>query len=265
MRMNLTDGAVSIGSFFFWAATSSFVRTSIRKPESLANQPETGRLVLNYYCNYNSLLHCFYLLSGAIFCLIKYPFIQNRKFRNLELLLVRISMAYYLFDTVNGIFFDYNDFWMNVHHVLVFTAYFHSLYYQTHASEIMITIVIGEISNPFLILMKTTQFEGNKQLSMIMGAMFVISYIILRGYFALKMAKRVSLSNADNLLKVCCSLTCKIVSSSSIRLLLLAVRNLCSDYQEARASFATCYSGFTVRNKHFCESSNTSLDRGLHS
>ena len=235
MLLSLTEGAVSVAAFCFWAATSMYLRTSIPRPESLADQPETGKLVLNYYCNYNSLLHCLYLLGGAIFCLFKYPFIQNRKMRKLELLLIRISMAYYLFDTVNGVFFDYNDFWMNVHHVLVFSAYFHSLYYETLASEMMVTIVIGEISNPFLILMKTTQYEGNKQLSMVMGAGFVITYIVLRGYVALKLARRVCLSNAENLLKVCCSCTSKLVSHPSVRFILLDVRDLRADHQETRS------------------------------
>lgn len=240
MLLSVTEGAVSVTAFCIWAATSMYLRTSIPRPESLVDQPETGKLVLNYYCNYNSLLHCLFLLGGAIFCLLKYPFIQNRKMRKLELLLIRISMAYYLFDTVNGVFFDYNDFWMNVHHVLVFSAYFHSLYYETFASEMMVTIVIGEISNPFLILMKTTQYEGNKQLSMIMGVGFVITYIVLRGYVALKLARRVCLSNAENLLKVCCSCTSNLLAYPSVCFLLLALRDLFSNHKKALSSGAFC-------------------------
>src|SRR3990167_1580905 len=239
MLLSVTEGAVSVVAFFFWAATSYFLRSTIPRPQSLADLPETGKLVLNYYCNYNSLLHCLYLLGGAIFCLFKYPFAQNRKMKKLELLVIRISMAYYLFDTVNGVFFDYNDFWMNVHHVLVFSAYFHSLYYETLASEMMSTIVIGEISNPFLILMKTSQYEGNKQISMIMGAGFVITYLILRGYVALKLARRVCLSNAENLLKVCCCCTSRFLTHRSVCFVLLVVRDLHPDRQASVASHHT--------------------------
>ena len=122
-----------------------------------------------------------------------------------ELRIVHISLCYYVYDTFAGIYYQFNDFWMTVHHLLIFLAYFHSLYYSTLGSEMFATIFISEVSNPFLILMKTCQFEGRTSASVLMGGCFAVSYLYLRSYIGYLLARRVLLSNAELVMKVCCS------------------------------------------------------------
>ena len=134
-----------------------------------------------------------------------------------EVRIIHISLCYYVYDTIAGIYYQFNDFWMTVHHMLIFLAYFHSLYYSTLGSEMFITIFISELTNPFLILMKTSQFEGKQSMSMVMGGCFAISYLYLRSYIGYLLARRVLLSNAELIMKIGCSCMrtlCSLQSSS---------------------------------------------------
>ena len=137
-----------------------------------------------------------------------------------EQAVIHISFCYYVYDTIAGIYYQFNDFWMTVHHILIFMAYFHSLYYSGIASEMFTTMFVSELTNPFLIIMKTSQYEEKTQLSIIMGACFAFSYPYLRGYVGYRVARRVLLSNTEMVMKVACSLMRKVLLPSVCQLLL---------------------------------------------
>lgn len=188
-----------------WGCLSFSIKSTIPRPSLLQAESDDSRLVLNYYNNYNSLFHAVFMLLACGYCLLKEPFESNRLMTSRELWTIRISLAYYIFDTAAGIYYMYNDFWMSLHHVLIFLAYYHSLRYSSIASEMFVTMFVGEISNPFLILMKTSQYEGQTQKSILLGAGFIITYLMLRTYPAYKLAKRVCLSDAEIVIKVSCT------------------------------------------------------------
>lgn len=142
--------------------------------------------------------------AGVTF-LLRNPFVQDRAPTSGETCLIEFSFCYYLYDSLSGWLNGYNSPSMLLHHALIFLAYYHLLRHKSMASEITFTLLIGELSNPFLILMKTTHFESLPHLSHIFGGLFVVSYLALRTRLPFLLTRRVCLGRASWEIKVSCS------------------------------------------------------------
>jgi environmental stress-induced protein Ves len=57
-----------------------------------------------------------------------YPNTPDRPLMALEAFSFRVSVAYLIFDTFFGLWHGYNDIFMIVHHAIMLSVYFYSLY-----------------------------------------------------------------------------------------------------------------------------------------
>ena len=87
-----------------------------------------------------------------------------------------------MIDSVNGARYGFNDFWMNLHHVVIFSCYLSGFYYNNSAVENLAALFVGELSNPFNILRKAfDRFEDPKR-SAKMSIVFALTFLPIRGF-----------------------------------------------------------------------------------
>ena len=85
-----------------------------------------------------------------------------------------------MIDTINGARYGFNDFWMNLHHVIMFSCYLSGFYYNNSAVENLAALFTGELSNPFNILRKISdRFEDTKK-SAKMTQLFALTFLPMR-------------------------------------------------------------------------------------
>ena len=65
IRKVLKNGCVSCGFVLFWFGIATLIKNKVSRPESLEAEPEDGRLILNYYSNYNSLCHATFMILSC--------------------------------------------------------------------------------------------------------------------------------------------------------------------------------------------------------
>lgn len=108
------------------------------------------------------------------------PFSRERSYTSVEHLTIQISFSYLLVDTAFGIVEGYNDLWMNIHHVIMFVCYSISLYCSNVATEMMVSIFFGEITNPSNLLRQIYAEKDNTDQSRFHGKIFVVSFMLVR-------------------------------------------------------------------------------------
>lgn len=89
------------------------------------------------------------------------------------------SFSYFIVDTICGVIGGYNDFWMNFHHFIIFTSYA-DCYFHKCALQLMSTMILGEITNPFNILRKFYEYTGQKKAATNAGISFVGAFLLCR-------------------------------------------------------------------------------------
>lgn len=131
-----------IFDYIFWTVTwcgiTGLVRYVAEIPPSLQkidNVKLQRKQYYQYFTNLVSLIHAFYALAicridiiAGGYCILFEPHQWNRPLTVLEFQLINSSFCYFIVDTAVGFIGGYNDFWMNVHHAVMFTSYLNTYY-----------------------------------------------------------------------------------------------------------------------------------------
>jgi len=117
---------------------------------------------------------------SAGYTLISNPIEAMREFTAIEKMTLEMSFSYFLVDTVFGIIQRYNDFWMNLHHGIIFIVYAVALRDNNVASELMLTVFFGELTNPFNLLRQIFSEQEKPAKARLQGIFFIASFFLLR-------------------------------------------------------------------------------------
>ena len=82
---------------------------------------------------------------------------------DMQNLIMCISCGYFIFDTAWCLHMKMNDKLLILHHMISVVAFVYSLYYQTSASEILLTTWGSEITNPFFQIRWFLRETGNNK------------------------------------------------------------------------------------------------------
>ena len=78
----------------------------------------------------------------------------------MDTVVVSLSLGYFLFDTIAGIVYRFNDSFMFLHHVSILILIIHNFYSDKTIAKIKVAYILGEISGPFLNLLTIcTKYE----------------------------------------------------------------------------------------------------------
>jgi TLC domain len=106
--------------------------------------------------------------------------VRGRGYTEVEELTIQVSFSYFLVDTAYGLLDGYNDLWMNIHHTIMFASYSISLYSNNVATEMMVSVFFGEVTNPFNLLRQIYAEQERDAESKFQGLLFAGSFIFVR-------------------------------------------------------------------------------------
>lgn len=95
-------------------------------------------------------------------------------------MILEMSFSYFIVDTILGIIQRYNDFWMNLHHGIIFIVYAVALRDNNVATELIITIFFGELTNPFNLLRQIYSEQEKPKQAKLQGILFIASFMLFR-------------------------------------------------------------------------------------
>lgn len=99
--------------------------------------------------------------------------------------IIGLSLGYFIVDTTAGFYFSYNDPLMHVHHVLALYMSLYLLWLNQYGSVYLYILVIGEFTNPIILLRKNLEkHNAHKMWSIGLGLLFSVTFLILRGVVA---------------------------------------------------------------------------------
>lgn len=103
---------------------------------------------------------------------------------NANILIMQISLGYFIFDTIAGLYYKIIELPMFIHHLLALGIYIYVLEKNLFANKILQLLWIGEISAPFLFIYENLdKHKKYENLSKIFGFLFCFVYLIARLYF----------------------------------------------------------------------------------
>lgn len=115
------------------------------------------------------------------------------------LIFLKFTCAYFIYDTIYGIVYKYNDNDMHFHHFtgILFVGW--PLYLNYYGSILVYSIILGEITSP---LMNFAEFLENiekpkKALAETLKKIFMAVFIYFRIFFCYSSMVRIQLSEAD--------------------------------------------------------------------
>ncbi len=110
----------------FWWIVGVMVRNLAKMPKKFDILPidiPLERLIVEHQTNLISLFHAIFLISISFHSLLVNPWIVDRPWTEVELMAIRSSFCYFIYDTIFGIIYRYNDKWMNLHHIVILLTY----------------------------------------------------------------------------------------------------------------------------------------------
>lgn len=193
-----------------WGIFDRILKYKIGIPVGIVKEEDAKKKIrglIDYQHNQLSFYHSFVVIFVSTYLLISEPFQRSRSFTEMEFAILKCSLGYFIFDTVEGFRLKYNDLAMTVHHIAVFACYFQAFYYNDSASECVATLLVGEMSNPFNILRILFTYENRQKDCNLCGGLFVIAFLIARGLFAPILAWLANFNpNINYILKINCAL-----------------------------------------------------------
>ena len=169
------------GVWWVISETIKYVAGVPKKLQQIEDEKKRKIAIANYYGNFLSLAHAFFMISLSLNCLSLNPLVGSREFSGSELLLIKASFGYFVLDTLLGVQGGFNDLWMNIHHVVIFVCFLQALYYNNCAVELLLALLVGELTNPFNILRQIFEVLEQPSKSSEMGKYFVVLFVPLRG------------------------------------------------------------------------------------
>lgn len=168
----------------FWYGISKVINYKVEHPPTILkieDDKKRRKELQEYKASFSSLFHAFFLIGLTGYCIVAYGIKPNRSFSEVELLVIKVSFGYFIQDTIEGLRAGFNDIWMTIHHVVMFTSFFQAFYYDNSASEFFLSLFIGEVTNPFNIFRVQLDAKGRKSDSTMMGIYFSIIFVVARG------------------------------------------------------------------------------------
>ena len=110
----------------YWWIIGSLVRYLVKLPPKIDSMKQDilrERAIVEYHNYFISLIHAIFLLTVTGHSLLTNPWQDERPLSELETLAIKSSFCYFVYDTVTGFIYKYNEFWMNVHHIALFITY----------------------------------------------------------------------------------------------------------------------------------------------
>ena len=101
--------------------------------------------------------------------------------RSNETSLLCFTLGYFLSDTIVGIVYKYNNFMMNLHHLVILMCGLFSLFNRVYSNLAILGLVISELPNVFRAIEKILdRYPENKRISFVFGMCFATTFIFCR-------------------------------------------------------------------------------------
>ena len=111
----------------FWWIIGNLVRYVVSIPEKIQEVSENkkrDRATIEYQNHFISMIHAIWVISSCSYALLKYPLDKGRDWTDIEMTMLQSSLCYFIYDTIYGFIYAYNDIWMNLHHMMIFLVYY---------------------------------------------------------------------------------------------------------------------------------------------
>ena len=158
----------------------------LKIPDSIRDEnshDKTLRAFWEYTGNYVSLIHAIISIGLGSYIIFSYELSYFAKNRSVEVNILAVSFAYFVVDTIIGLSFGFNDIAMLAHHFMSIVMIGYPILKGQYANIMIWGLIMGEISNPFMLTWKNLKTEGKKEISTVFGILFAIIFILFRTYF----------------------------------------------------------------------------------
>ena len=172
-----------IASYVSFFALTYLLMKYCKDPKSIRDLPIKTRLSqkAQYWTNYVSILHALIVLILSVISGLRDGIAFEKDNSNIDNMVAGISYGYFINETMYGFYYDYNDTMTHIHHVLGLLILPYSLIKQRYGNVICWVYIIGEISNPFMLLRNNLlKHSGFKFCEFICGVLFCILFMSMR-------------------------------------------------------------------------------------
>jgi hypothetical protein len=153
-----------------------------------------------------SILHGLLLLVVAAYSIFHDQPSFTDKNSEVQLFLILVSMGYFVYDYVACYYYGIADRALLIHHALAVFGYLAAIHYD-NSTIVMCGMFYGETSNAFMHFRVILREFGKRytKLHEILDVLYMVTYLIARGYFMTKVNyDTILLSGVPILLKIAC-------------------------------------------------------------
>lgn len=175
----------------FFASILVVLRKSLPVPPVILAQKEKlspfayRTMRWEYLSNFGALTHAVLTTALSFYILFLTDIKPESQNPPILIFTMCLSVGYFIVDTIGGILFKYNDNLMLLHHILALCIPLNFLTRCCYGEGYMWVLLIGEFTNPFLIIRKNLEKNNaSKFITNTLGLVFAISFIIMRGVIA---------------------------------------------------------------------------------
>jgi hypothetical protein len=188
---------------------------TIKNPEKMEREVKLmDRRAKRYefLTNFFSMFHAIISWIFSVYILMTDRFDFTGSNTEKQKMLVSFSCGYFIFDTLAGLYYGYNDSVMNIHHFLTVFVNLHFLMKGKFAFCYVCMIFIGELTNPVHIARRQLSwFPNNESIDRTLGIIFCISFVALRGFFCIFAVNFITGTEVSLVLKLILSSACKLI------------------------------------------------------
>lgn len=152
-------------------------------PRTISELPIDQRRVqhAHYVADFASLIHAIVVFTMSVVAALDNGLDFEKPNSHLESLMPAISYGYFIHDTYSGFKYGYNDLMTHVHHMLGILILPYSMLTQHYGNLICWTYIMGEISNPFMLIKNNlAKHPGYKLIELVSGFIFCVLFISMR-------------------------------------------------------------------------------------
>ena len=161
---------------FIWNITEKIILNYTPMPEYCISEYENAgqdpialKKALNNFTQYKqnikTIIHNIYGLVFGTYYVFTYGLRVDTWCNNLEYTMCKISLSYFVNDLISGFYYEQNDVWIHIHHVISIIGASVPFLYRRFGSEVAFATFLGEISGLFFQLRSVLPFIGNNSLA----------------------------------------------------------------------------------------------------
>lgn len=170
-------------SVICWWCIQRIVFYFTKEPEKmtkLKDEPHYCGEKLNYLNSYVTLIHNWFgIIIGSIYA-YNYPLNTCQPCTNFELFITNVSLGYFIYDGITGIYYQTDPPIMLLHHLFSIFGFGTPWLWKRFGSESVIGLLIAEITGPFLTYRKIAPYIWEKNQVIINDAIFMSLFIYVR-------------------------------------------------------------------------------------